>query len=131
MPMKKILKLAASLARIREKEKEIKSLLDSIKEEKREVQAKLIEEMSKLGLKSLKTDTHNFARIVKKDVSVCNESAVISSLKKAGIKDDYVHEKLDVLAFKGYAKALLKNKGELLDGTDITESEYMSIKSVK
>lgn len=129
--MKKILKLAESLAKLREKESELKAKLDPIREAKLAAQDKLVEAMKGLGLKSLKTETHNFARVVKNDIAVYDESAVIKSLQKSGVKNDYVREKLDVLLFKGYAKHLLKTTGELLDGTEPTESEYMSIKSVK
>lgn len=129
--MKQILKLAETLAKLREKESELKAKLDPIREAKMAAQDKLVEEMKKLGLKSLKTETHNFARVIKQDIGVYDESAVIASLKKSGIQNDYVKEKLDVLLFKGYAKQLLKSTGELIDGTEPTESEYMSIKSVK
>lgn len=129
--MKKILKLAETLAKLREKESELKAKLDPVREAKLTAQDNLVEAMKGLGLKSLKTESHNFARVVKKDIAVYDEKAVIESLKKSGVKDDYVKERLDVLSFKGYAKHLLKTTGELLDGTEPTESEYMSIKSVK
>lgn len=129
--MKQILKLAETLAKLRVEESEIRAKLDPVREQKQATQDKLVEEMKKLGLKSLKTETHNFARVIKRDISVYDEKAVIDSLKKIGVKDDYVHEKLDVLLFKGYAKQLLKSTGELVDGTEPTESEYMSITTAK
>lgn len=129
--MKKILKLAEVLSELRAQESELKSKLAPIKERKLATQEMLIEAMKEMGLKSVKTDEHTFSRVVKKDITVYDQSALIKALQKNGIKDDYVHEQVDVLKFKGYAKQLLKNTGELLDGTEPTESEYMSIRAAK
>jgi hypothetical protein len=129
--MKKILKLAEALSKLRAEEKEIKEKLAPVKEKKLTTQEKLVEAMKEMGLKSIKTETHNFARVVKRDIAVYDQGALIKALKKNGMERDYVHEQVDVLRFKGYAKQLLKTTGELLDGTEPTESEYMSIKAAK
>ena len=79
----------------------------------------------------LKTEDSSFAFTTKKDVRVIDESAVIADLQTRGLKENYVREKLDTLSFKTLAKAMLKETGEIMEGTELTESEYISIRNNK
>ena len=86
--------------------------------------------MNKSGLKSIKTETHNFARTVKKDVRIIDENAVLKSLENTDRYDMFVQPKLDTVSYKGYAKQVMNETGEILDGTEPYETEYMSIKTI-
>ena len=79
----------------------------------------------------VKTEDSSFAFTTKKDVRVIDESAVIADLQTRGLKENYVREKLDTLSFKTLAKAMLKETGEIMEGTELTESEYISIRNNK
>ena len=130
--MKEIIALAKALSVLRQEVNNIKELtLQPLQERRDEVQANLIAKLKEAGLKSLKTDTHNFARTVKKDIRVSDEKAVMDYLEGTDNYDLFVQPKLDTAKFKSFAKSTLKGTGEVVPGIEPTESEYMSITSVK
>lgn len=128
--MKTILKLAKELMELRSEINTIKDALSPIEEKRNAVQLKLIDAMKEVELKSLKTETHNFARTVKKDIKVSDPNLVMDELKKRKLYNEYVKPKLDTISFKAMAKAMLKDTGEVMEGTELSETEYMSIKSI-
>lgn len=130
--MKKIIERAKALSVLRDTINKIKEeTLEPLQRERDELQSSLIAQMSEEGLKSLKTDTHNFARTIKKDIRIVDEDDAIEYLKGTENYDFYVQPKLETVDFKKFAKARLKADGEILPGTEPTESEYMSITTVK
>lgn len=129
--MQHILQLARDLAEIRSEINQVKDALKPLEQKREEIQAELIEVMRENELKSIKTDDYNFARTVKKDFKVINELEVIEELKKRNEYENYVRPKIDLIGLKNYATSLLKGTGEILEGMEPTESEYMSIKTLK
>jgi len=129
--MKKIIELANRLQNLRKNINDLKEKVDILKIEKDDVQAELIEAMKGAELKSIKTNTHNYARTVKRDVRVIDEQIVIAELRKRKMAGKLTSVKLDTIPFKAYAKELLENTGEVIEGSEPTETEYMSIKTLK
>lgn len=127
--MQEILQLAKSLAEKREQVRTSEHYLNGLKEEKEKLQFDLIEALQSNGLKSIKTNEANYSLTTKKDIKVTDENSVIEALKVNGQYDNYVKPKLDTIRFKGYATAMLKETGEVMEGTELTESTYISIKS--
>ena len=127
--MEQIIKLANDLVNTRDNINSLKSEMDILKILKDGLQEKLIEVMEQSGLKSLKTDTHNYARTIKKDIKVVDTESVYKDLKSRDLYDEYVKPKLDTVGFKTLAKAILKEDGEIMEGTEITETSYISIKA--
>lgn len=128
--MQKILKLAKELEQARADINRMKAMVEPFEEKKAKIQEKLMEEMKKSEIKSIKTNTNNYSLTVKKDIKVVNEKAVMDSLDKK-YYDILVTPRLNTLDFKKYAKNILKETGEVFEGTELTEAEYISIKSVK
>ena len=128
--MKKILKLAKQLEEARADIKRIDAIMAPLKETKDAIQLKLMEAMKKIEIKSIKTNTHSYSHTIKKDVRVVDEQAVIESLDKK-YREVLVEERLRTINFKKYAKNILKETGEMSPGTELTETEYISIKTVK
>lgn len=122
---------AQNLAEARELVNRLKTQLDEAKVLKDNIQQALIEEMSEQGFKSIKTDTHNFAVVNKKDVRIVDEQALKQHLGRTGMLDSLMVHKVDTVAFKSTANAMLKETGEMFDGTEVVETEYMSIKAQK
>jgi len=129
--MQKIITLAKELAEKRDQVNISKEHLDQLKLEKDKLQSDLMEMMAVNELKSLKTNTYNYSMTAKKDIRVIDPQKVIESLKEKGIYDDYVEPKLNTIMFKGMAKELLKQEGEVFAGTEPTITTYISIKKVK
>jgi hypothetical protein len=131
----KITQLAEELYRVKLDIKVREEAMRELKLQKDKLQLDLMEAMRNEDLKSIKllfkTGLANFARTIKKDIRVTDESAVIADLAKRKQKSNYVHEKVDVLAFKAYAKSLLRETGEVVDGIELTEKEYIAVKAVK
>jgi len=129
--MKKILKLAKELEEAKADIVRMKLIADPLKEKKDEIQAKLIAAMEEMELKSIKTNTNSYSMAVRRTISVYDSQAVIEDMKLRDPKESYTQVTLDVKKFEGYSKALLKESGEMVDGTDINETPYITIKAVK
>lgn len=128
--MQPIIQLAKELAEIRKDINAIEDSLKPLKVRRDELQAELIKAMKENELKSLKTDDYNFARTVKKDFRVIDESQVMEDLKARNEYENYVKPKIDIIGLKAYQKSLLEGAGEILNGVEPTETEYMSIKTL-
>lgn len=129
--MNDIISLAKELGDLREKVKVSEEYLAGLKADKQKCQNKLMEAMKSSDLKSIKTSDANYALTVKKDIKIFDEQAAMLQLQERGIYEEYVKPKLDTLKFKSYANSLLKETGEVIDGTEMTETSYISIKSLK
>lgn len=127
--MNEIIDLANKLTKLRSDANIIKETLKPVQEEVDKIQSELMSKMREYELKSIKTNTHNFSRTIKKDMKVFNSNLVIEELKKRNEYQNYVIEQLDTIAVKSYAKSLLKETGEVLNGMEPTETEYISIKT--
>lgn len=127
--MNDILELAKQLSKQRELVNSLEEQVKEAKTIKDDIQFKLIEKLQESGLKSIKTNEANYSLTTKSDIKVTDENSVMEALKVNGVYDDYVHPKLDTLMFKNYAKSVLNNTGEVITGTELTETTYISIKS--
>ena len=128
--MQQIIQLAKELATLRQEINTIEDSVKPLKVKRDELQAELIRVMKESELKSLKTDDYNFARTVKKDFKVVDENLVMEELKQRNEYDNYVKPKIDLLGLKAYQSSLLKGTGEILNGVEPVETEYMSIKTI-
>lgn len=128
--MNEILELAKKLSEKRSQVDNSEKYLKGLKDERDQLQFDLITALKEAGLKSIKTNEANYSLTTKKDVKVINEAIVMQELMKLGQYDEYVKHKLDTNLFKGYAKSVLDSTGEIIDGTELTETSYISIKTV-
>lgn len=129
--VKKIKDLAQDLVQARLKCEELQVALEQAKADKETVQTTLLMTMEKGGLKSLKTDDYTFSAVVKADPRIVDEEALLADLDQRGLKDDVLVTKIDTYKVKSIASGLLKETGEVLNGTEIVESAYMSIRKNK
>lgn len=129
--MNTIIQEANYLTQLRDQINTAKEVLKSLQDERDQIQSGIIADMTKAGLKSIKTHSHNFSITTKKDIKVVDEEAILKELKDRKLYNEYVKPKLDTIAFKLMANSLLKETGEIMEGTEQTETEYMSIKSNK
>ena len=120
---------AKDLTAARKEVDQLKQLLEEARIRRDECQSKLIDEMKEAGFKSVKTEEGSFARVLKKDVKVMDEDALLKDLSKRGLKKELMVTKLDTVRFKSVANSLLKETGEVFSGTQVTESEYISIRN--
>ncbi len=126
--MNPLTKTANELTLARDEVDKLKELLDVAKEKRDEKQFDLIKQMTKEGFKSIKTEHHNFAVVKKKDIKIVDQEAVLKALDERGLKSDLMVSKLDTIRFKSTANAMLKETGEVFEGTEVTETNYVSIK---
>lgn len=129
--MNDIIELAKKLSEKRDQIKSSEHYLEGLKEERDQLQFELITKLKESGLKSIKTNEANYSLTTKQDIKVTDENSVIEALKVNGVYDDYVKPKLDTLMFKNYAKSVLNNTGEVMEGTELTETNYISIKAIQ
>ena len=104
------------------------SRLKELKDKEVEVKNALLEELKESGLKSVKTDIAMVCTTVKKTFNVVDPVKLAEDLKERGLTD-YVSELPNDL-FKFHQKEFLK-EGVKFEGTEIRETEYLTIKNNK
>ena len=123
--------LAEKLAEKRAQVENSKHYLEGLKAEKDGIQQQLLKALNESGIKSIKTDQCFFSSVLKHEPVVVDEHAVIEALKSRGLLEDHMVIKLDAIRLKSTANALLKESGEVLDGMEIRDTEYISIRNNK
>lgn len=115
-----ILEARKSLAQLDEAKK-------GLTEKKKQFEDQLIEAMRSQKMKSVKTDDANFAITVKKDLRVTDEDKLIANLLEREL-DHFIVRKVDLINLKPTLRKMMNEDGEILDGTEPTESEYLTVK---
>ena len=114
---------------LRNKISEIKKQLEPMQAERDFIQADIIKHMTRQGFDSVKTESATVSKAVRKTVRIVNEDKLVLFLKKRKM-NDYVKEQVDRDLWKGLSAQLAK-ENEIYDGTEINETEFISVRSVK
>ncbi len=88
-------------------------------------------ELQTNGAKSFKTERYYVSTVTKKNIVIENEQSVIDWLKHTPNIEVDAYIGLKTTYFKTMALAMLKDTGELADGTNIEISETITIKGNK
>lgn len=121
----KVKNLLAIRTKLDAKKLEIKPL----QIQKDELQSDIIKHLKKSGFKSVKTDKANVSIVTSKRLTISNESELVEDLKVRGLKD-MVTERVTPTLWPGFSKQAMADNVEL-KGTEIVESEYVSVRTVK
>jgi hypothetical protein len=129
MDVSELKSLAEQLAMARETVNSAKEAYEELKKHKDMVQANLLDALKECEVKSIKTENCFFSMVTKQEPVIIDSAIVTKDLISRGIYED--HLKLDTAQVKSTAKALLKEHGEVMDGMEISETEYISIRNNK
>ena len=124
-----ITSIAGQLSLMREKVERIKTLLQLEQDKRNKLQNKLMDVMKISGINSIKTNTNIFSLVSKQDARIVDEPALMQDLRSRELAEGLIITKIDSLRFKALARALLKETGELFEGTELNTSEYVSIRN--
>jgi hypothetical protein len=91
------------------------------------LQAKITEELKKMGVLSQRFQEATVTRSVRKTVQVIDESAPVAALRAKGLTD-YVSETVNQLFFDSAAKEIAKQGKTDIAGLVIQEKEYLSVR---
>jgi vacuolar-type H+-ATPase subunit D/Vma8 len=103
-----------------------KLVVAPLKEKKDKLQTEIMESLKESGQYSARFEHGTVSRAVKKTLKVVDEKVVIAHLKQLGVGDEYTSVQLNDLFKNSFSKAVVKS-GEVINGTEITETEYISI----
>lgn len=132
---------------IKDKEEKLKPLLDELKQLKSqivEVKELIVEDLKSNNVKTYDYEGNNIVRASRSTLSIFDENAalkqltenddIISKIKKlTGLKVGEIREKVSKVMLnkdnaKDFADALLKVDNIMLDGFEMKETEYLTIK---
>lgn len=105
---------------------ELETELAPLKEAKKEIKAKIAEEFKRRGEFTTRVEGATATMSVKKTAVVLDEQKVIKELKEVGL-DEYVVLSL-AEAFDSVKKEIALGKSPLINGMEIKETEYVSIR---
>lgn len=97
------------------------------KEHRDALQAKITEELKKMGVLSQRFQEATVTRSVRKTVQIVDESKAVAALKAKGLTD-YVSETVNQLFFDSAAKEIAKQGKTDIDGLVVQEREYLSVR---
>ncbi|MDD4601629.1 MAG: hypothetical protein PHQ46_11360 [Negativicutes bacterium] len=120
---------AERLLQAREAVNELEAQLKILKAERDTMQDDVMAHLKRQGFASVKTASATITIATKKTLRVLNERELITELKSKGL-NDYVCESLNKDLFKPLANKL-KKEGRIMAGTELVETEYISIKEPK
>lgn len=104
--------------------KEVKNIEDIARND-------LIEALRASGMKSVKTDKYMASMAYKPSVNILHEQSVIDWLKETPNIETDQYIGLKKTEFKTLALAMLKGTGEVVPGTELVNTESLSIRSNK
>ena len=130
MTINNITSLATRLISIRGEVKQVTEYLQELKLQRDSLQHEMLNTMKDQELLSYKTSNWTISRTIKKDIAIIDEALLIEHLDRKNLTQDYVYQKLDTMRFKTLGKALAE-KWETLQGTQLIETEYISIRNPK
>ena len=102
-----------------------------IKQQQDALKADLMQMLQSSDMRSAKTAKYTASISSRPNIVVVNEQKVINWLKEApGVEADH-YLGLKKAEFKSLASSLLKETGEVIDGTDLERTESISVRSNK
>lgn len=110
----------------RDKVAELQEAAKPYKEAKEAIQSEIIKMFKGRGEYSTKIEGASVSLSVRKTAVVVDEAKVIEQLRAAGL-DQYISESLNDL-FEGVKKQIVADKGTLLEGIEIRETEFISVR---
>ena len=134
MQNKTIPQLLAELAKVRSERAAVGLQYGQLRDKEGELKTAVEQALRGVGLKSAKTEDGLFsASIVTKPlIRVSDEKQVVAWLKKNQPDDwDTYYVGLKLAPFKTLAESMLKHTGEMVPGTEMTESEYINFRENK
>lgn len=117
------------LLKIREEVARVTLALGELREKRDLAQSELIGEMKNQGFSSIKADNTSVAIAHKKTFKITDEKEVINFIREKGLEGEYLAERLNEYAPKAIEEFV--KQGEEVKGTEIVETEYMSIRNNK
>lgn len=111
----------------------VNEMMEALKVEKLkrdEMQVGVMAELTRQGFNSVKIGSTTVSKAIKKTMKIINESDLIKDLDNKGLKSEYVKEQIDKDLWKGLSSQLAK-EGKTFEGTEINETEYISIRTNK
>ena len=130
MTIENITSLATRLISLRDEVNITTQYLQELKLQRDSLQYEMLGTMQSENLLQYKVPNWTVSRTIRKDIAIIDESELIQQLKERDLEKDYVYPKLDTLKFKTLWKALAE-KWDILNGTTISETEFISIRSSK
>jgi len=103
--------------------------MDVLKAERDSLQISIMGEMSELGFNSVKIGDTMVSKATRKTLQITDEKELMAELKEKGL-NDYVREQIDKELWRGLSTKLAK-EGQIYKGTEIKETEFISIRNVK
>lgn len=107
--------------------KKLEEKLEPLKEAKKEINNKIIEEFKRRGEYSTRIPGATVSLSVRKTAVVVDEPKVIAQLKEAGL-EQFLSESLNDL-FDVTKKLIANGEQPLIEGMEIKETEFVSIRS--
>jgi hypothetical protein len=123
--------LVDELGTLSQQSKELYGQYKAIEEQKAGVRAALTEALQTAGLRSAKTSNYTASVSVRPSVQVVHEQSVIDWLKDTPDVETDQYIGLKKTEFKTLAMAVLKNTGEVIPGTEVVQTETLSVKGNK
>lgn len=108
-------------------EAQYKAKVGPLKEEEASIRDGILESMRRTGDLTRRMETATITRSIKKSLVIIDRKALVSSLKAQGMSE-YVSEDVNELFKETLAKDIAKSGETNLDGTEIRETEYLSVR---
>ena len=102
-----------------------------IKEEEEDLKAELLEKLSEAGLKSAKGDKFQATITSRPIIEITHEQSVLNWLNETPDIESDAYIGLKKIEFKSLALQILKDTGEIVPGTELSNQEILTIRSNK
>lgn len=126
--IQKINQMAEKLKELRKKYDEQKLIIDAIKLEKDGIQQELLEALKSNNLKQWKTETETISRQIRNSLKIVNPFALRAWMKGKNLEPVFLVEEVNKEALEKFAK---ENKEEKIEGVEMVETEFVSIRNIK
>lgn len=123
--------LVSVLGEISTESKELYKQYKILKEQEDEIRFELTHKLKESGLLSAKTDAFTASIAKKPTVTVTHEQSVLDWIKETPDVESDQYIGLKLTPFKTLAMSILKGTGEIIPGTELIETESLSIRANK
>jgi len=117
------------LLKLRLKIDKAKKAIEPLQKQRDDLQQNIVKAMARQGFDSVRAKTATITKAVRKRLVIKNEDALVSDLKKRGLKDMY-KERINSDLWQPFATESIKQKINLA-GTEVAETEYISVRQNK
>lgn len=130
--MANIPELLEQLAEARKARMEAGEYYGSVKEREEELKIKVEAALKETGLKSAKTSDGRFGATIaeRPNIAIVDEKKAIKWLKAEKLDLDY-YTGIKTMPFKSLVESKLKETGEIVPGTEMTMTEYITFRENK